>query len=366
MKRVKKITFLLIVLLAVVGILFKGKITAFAETYAFDKLELNKIYKKGDIIEIMGEFNGSGFDAIYIEEPILIVYENKNKEVLSSYIPVFQSGMILPSITVGATCKDNAENLENFLKQLNLTEEEIAQEKMQVSMLCGAYLELYNGEQKAQSKIEQWQIVESKYEYTYEYCENTEEFKNSTICTAIKEGGSSVVELALMPVITFREYTEPTFTLNCNPTTLKHNEKTTCELIVNTQTEITEIKTDINTGDLIIKELKPEEGWTIEKEENSYIIKTEKPLIGEEKVLSAILEAPSTSKETINITLENMSYITNNNEQQATTPTTNIKVEAEEVENPETNDIRVVLLISAIAIAAFIGIQLYDKKKALN
>ena len=143
---------------------------------------------------------------------------------------------------------------------------EIAQEKMQVSMLCGAYLELYNGEQKAQSKIEQWQIVESKYEYTYEYCENTEEFKNSTICTAIKEGGSSVVELALMPVITFREYTEPTFTLNCNPTTLKHNEKTTCELIVNTQTEITEIKTDINTGDLIIKELKPEEGWTIEKE----------------------------------------------------------------------------------------------------
>lgn len=362
MKRVKKITFLLIVLLAVIGVLFKGKITAFAETYTPDKMEPYKVYEKGDIIEFMNEFNGSGFDNVYYDEPFFIIYENKNKEILSAHAPIFGSASILPSIEIGATCKGNANQFKNFLKQLNLTEEEIEEEIQYIYRNCDYGSEVYNGGEKEQLKIEKWQLIEPQYENFYEYCLNAEELKTTAACLDMIEYGYDDD----IPIIVFREYTEPTFTLNCNPTTLKHNEKTTCELIVNTQTEITEIKTDINTGDLIIKELKPEEGWTIEKEENSYIIKTEKPLIGEEKVLSAILEAPSTSKETINITLENMSYITNNNEQPATTPTTNIKVEAEEVENPETNDIRVVLLISAIAIAAFIGIQLYDKKKALN
>lgn len=362
MKKIKKTTFLLIILLALVGILFRGKITAFAETYALDKLEPYKVYEKGDIIEIMSEFNGSGFETVYYDEPFLIIYENKNEEVLSAHIPLFGSASLLPNIEVGATCKGNAEQFKNFLKQLNFTEEEIQEEIQYIYRNCDYNTEIYNGGEKEQNKIEKWQLIEPRYENVYEYCLNSEELKTTAACLDVIEYdyGEEI------PILVFREYTEPTFTLNCNPTTLKHNEKTTCELIVNTQTEITEIKTDINTGDLIIKELKPEEGWTIEKEENSYIIKTEKPLIGEEKVLSAILEAPSTSKEIINITLENMSYITNNNEQQATTPTTNIKVEAEEVENPETNDIRVVLLISAIAIAAFIGIQLYDKKKALN
>ena len=52
MKKIKKISFILIVLISIIGITYKGIITAYAEKYAMNTVELNKVYNKGDVLTI--------------------------------------------------------------------------------------------------------------------------------------------------------------------------------------------------------------------------------------------------------------------------------------------------------------------------
>lgn len=380
MKKLKYLSLFIILILAIAGIIFKDQIIAFAEDIEIEKIELNKVYNRGDNIVIYNyDEIGSGFDYDEVmEKTPFIAYEDKDGTLISFYTPLgLGSGfMTLPQVSIGYNCKENAdvifkkmmeENSENFEDMTEEEKEQLEQEIVLMKTYMCMVGEMYVGNNILLGQVDKWQVVESKYETIQEYCENVEQVKTSLGCTELItfDYGSGYYPFLDNPVITLREYVEPEFSLECNPTKVAYGKNTNCTLSVTTTDIITEIKTTLKSEHLDPQEVTPSEGWTSEKDKDGYyILKNEDGFTGTGKVLGvSMLATANVDKETA-VTLEDISYVNSFN----TTNTSDVssKVTVEGIENPDTADLSIIIMVFILATATTLIITFYKRRKALS
>lgn len=387
MKKIKKISFILIVLISIIGITYKGIITAYAEKYAMNTIELNKVYNKGDILTIynLEDIYMSSYYPEEVEELYIINYQDKNGNDMHIYVAgIAGSGMIaFPSITIGASIEDNLRNtyLEayNIMKdEIEITEEEFKIEMEENIPYIAEYSLLYDNPNNDIQQIEKWQVVESTHKTFFELCKNNSNATSNSECEYILEyyeestSGSGayisdyIQKIMDTPVITFKEYEEPEFVFECNPPTIKYQEKTNCNLKINTTDKIVEIKTSLNSSELELKDLNVKEGWTItEDEDGYYVLKNEAGFSGEDTILVTTLTAKENENKQTEVALENFTYTTESGQTKTIDLPTNVQVESVE-DNPDTSDARLIIIILLLTISGYFIVKTYKQKKVLS
>ena len=128
MKKIKKITLILIIIITIIGITYRGKITAYAEKYDFNKIEINKVYNKGDILTIYDLeeiYSGSSYPAELSQMHVINYQDKAGNDLYIYFSGTFGSGVIsLSSLTVGADLatglKNNILELYNIMKKYKI------------------------------------------------------------------------------------------------------------------------------------------------------------------------------------------------------------------------------------------------------
>ena len=168
------------------------------------------------------------------------------------------------------------------------------------------------------------------------------------------------------PVITFKEYEEPEFVFECNPTTIKYQEKTNCNLKINTTDKIVEIKTNLNSSELELNDINVKDGWTITEDENGYyVLKNEEGFSGEDTILLTTLTAKENKNTAHEVSLNNFTYTTATGQTKTIDLPTNVQVESVE-DNPDTSDARLIIIILLLTISGYFIVKTYQQKKVLS
>lgn len=392
MKKIKKITLILIILITIIGITYRGKITAYAEKYDFNKIEINKVYNKGDILTIYDLeeiYSGSSYPAELSQMHVINYQDKAGNDLYIYFSGTFGSGVIsLSSLTVGADLatglKNNILELYNIMKkqaedageEFNKTEAEFLAEYDNSLTGLQSEMLIYNDSSKDLQKIKKWQVVESPDKTLLEFCKNNDKAKDNTTCGYILEDYETITnsdgnydmgyyeELFNSSVITLREYEDPEFTFECNPATIKYQEETKCNLKINTNDKIVEIKTNLNNSYLELKNINVKDGWTITKDDKGYyILKNEEGFSGEDVVLTTTLIAEENKNIQTNIVLKDLTYITATNQTKTISIPVDIRVESTE-ENPNTSDIRLIIVLIFLTSSSFFLIKTFHKKKS--
>ena len=171
-------------------------------------------------------------------------------------------------------------------------------------------------------------------------------------------------ELFNSSVITLREYEDPEFNFECEPTIIKYQEETKCNLKINTNDKIVEIKTNLNNSYLELKNINVKDGWTITKDDKGYyILKNEEGFSGEDVVLTTTLISEENKNIQTNIVLKDLTYITATNQTKTISIPVDIRVESTE-ENPNTSDIRLIIVLIFLTSSSFFLIKTFHKKKS--
>lgn len=387
MKKIKKISFILIVLISIIGITYKGIITAYAEKYAMNTVELNKVYNKGDVLTIynLEDLYNSSYYLDAFKQLYIIKYQDQNGNDLYTHISgIVGSGvMAAPSVTIGSTVEDNLRNayleMYNLNKdQYDITEEEFKAEMEENIPYIAPYTLLYNNTSKDFQQIEKWQVVESTHKTFFELCKNDNKVSEHRECESILEyyedtisgSGTYISEYyeryMESPVITFKEYEEPEFVFECNPTTIKYQEKTNCNLKINTTDKIVEIKTNLNSSELELNDINVKDGWTITEDENGYyVLKNEEGFSGEDTILLTTLTAKENKNTAHEVSLNNFTYTTATGQTKTIDLPTNVQVESVE-DNPDTSDARLIIIILLLTISGYFIVKTYQQKKVLS
>ena len=387
MKKIKKISFILIVLISIIGITYKGIITAYAEKYAMNTVELNKVYNKGDVLTIynLEDVYMSSYYPEEAEELYIINYQDKNGNDMYIYVAgMAGSGMFaFPSITIGASFEDNLRN--TYLEAYNIMKDEIdaTEEEFKTGMeenipSIAEYSLLYDNTNNDIQQIEKWQVVESTHKTFFELCKNNSNATSNGECEYILEyyeentsgSGAYISEyfqkIMDTPVITFKEYEEPEFVFECNPTTIKYQEKTNCNLKINTTDKIVEIKTNLNSSELELNDINVKDGWTITEDENGYyVLKNEEGFSGEDTILLTTLTAKENKNTAHEVSLNNFTYTTATGQTKTIDLPTNVQVESVE-DNPDTSDARLIIIILLLTISGYFIVKTYQQKKVLS
>lgn len=387
MKKIKKISFILIVLISIIGITYKGIITAYAEKYAMNTVELNKVYNKGDVLTIynLEDVYMSSYYPEEAEELYIINYQDKNGNDMYIYVAgMAGSGMFaFPSITIGASFEDNLRNtyLEayNIMKdEIEITEEEFKTGMEENILSIAEYSLLYDNPNNDIQQIEKWQVVESTHKTFFELCKNNSNATSNGECEYILEyyeestsGSGAYIsdffqKIMDTPVITFKEYEEPEFVFECSPTTIKYQEKTNCNLKINTTDKIVEIKTNLNSSELELNDINVKDGWTITEDENGYyVLKNEEGFSGEDTILLTTLTAKENKNTAHEVSLNNFTYTTATGQTKTIDLPTNVQVESVE-DNPDTSDARLIIIILLLTISGYFIVKIYQQKKVLS
>ena len=387
MKKIKKISFILIVLISIIGITYKGIITAYAEKYAMNTVELNKVYNKGDVLTIynLEDVYMSSYYPEEAEELYIINYQDKNGNDMYIYVAgMAGSGMFaFPSITIGASFEDNLRNtyLEayNIMKdEIEITEEEFKTGMEENILSIAEYSLLYDNPNNDIQQIEKWQVVESTHKTFFELCKNNSNATSNGECEYILEyyeestsGSGAYIsdffqKIMDTPVITFKEYEEPEFVFECSPTTIKYQEKTNCNLKINTTDKIVEIKTNLNSSELELNDINVKDGWTITEDENGYyVLKNEEGFSGEDTILLTTLTAKENKNTAHEVSLNNFTYTTATGQTKTIDLPTNVQVESVE-DNPDTSDARLIIIILLLTISGYFIVKTYKQKKVLS
>lgn len=387
MKKIKKISFILIVLISIIGITYKGIITAYAEKYAMNTVELNKVYNKGDVLTMynLEDIYMSSYYPKEIEQLHIIKYQDKNGNDLYIHVSgMAGSGLFsLPSLIIGSNVEDNLRNtyLEayNIMKdEIDATEEEFKAEMETAIPEMVPYTLIYNNTNKDFQQIEKWQVVESTHKTFFELCKNDNKASEYFECQNVMEyyeettSGSGTYtssyyeNLMESPVITFKEYEEPEFVFECNPTTIKYQEKTNCNLKINTTDKIVEIKTNLNSSELELNDINVKDGWTITEDENGYyVLKNEEGFSGEDTILLTTLTAKENKNTAHEVSLNNFTYTTATGQTKTIDLPTNVQVESVE-DNPDTSDARLIIIILLLTISGYFIVKTYQQKKVLS
>ena len=392
MKKIKKITLILIILITIIGITYRGKITAYAEKYDFNKIEINKVYNKGDILTIYDLeeiYSGSSYPAELSQMHVINYQDKAGNDLYIYFSGTFGSGVIsLSSLTVGADLatglKNNILELYNIMKkqaedageEFNKTEAEFLAEYDNSLTGLQSEMLIYNDSSKDLQKIKKWQVVESPDKTLLEFCKNNDKAKDNTTCGYILEDYETITNsdgnydmgyyenLFNSSVITLREYEDPEFTFECEPTIIKYQEETKCNLKINTNDKIVEIKTNLNNSYLELKNINVKDGWTITKDDKGYyILKNEEGFSGEDVVLTTTLISEENKNIQTNIVLKDLTYITATNQTKTISIPVDIRVESTE-ENPNTSDIRLIIVLIFLTSSSFFLIKTFHKKKS--
>lgn len=380
MKKIKYLSLILILVLAITSIFFKDQLIAFAEKYDIETAEPGKIYNHGDDLVIYEEsdFGSSYYYDVMLEKLTYIAYEDANGNLMYFYSPLAAGSGIFSSeeTKVGYDCKSNLIHYEEeFLKDneyyQSLTEEEKKEYYDDVlgffTNIC-YYGEMYSGNSIHLNEVEKWIVVESKYKTIGEYCENSSAIRYSKMCDEFipNSGGSSGPDLTDNKVITLREYQVPEFEFTCEPATIKYKEKTECELKVNTAEKIVEIITSLNNEELHLEDVVVKEGWKlIESEDGNYVLENEEGFSGNGVVLTATLTANKNENKQVEIRLDDLTYKTKFGATNTTDLPSNVTVESVE-ENPETADVMIVIIIALFTASGYFIIKSYKQKKVLS
>lgn len=387
MKKIKKISFILIVLISIIGITYKGIITAYAEKYEINTVELNKVYNKGDVLTVysLEELYNSSYYSDVFDQLYIINYQDKNGNDLYTHISgIIGSGiMAAPSITIGSNVEDNLRNI--YLEMYNLTKDQydITEEEFKAEMEenipnMAPYTLIYNDTSKDFQQIQKWQVVESQHETFFDLCKNDNKASEYFECQNVMEYYEEITSgsgrytssyyenLMESPVITFKEYEEPEFVFECNPTTIKYQEKTNCNLKINTTDKIVEIKTNLNSSELELNDINVKDGWTITEDENGYyVLKNEDGFSGEDTILLTTLTAKENKNTAHEVSLNNFTYTTATGQTKTIDLPTNVQVESVE-DNPDTSDARLILIIMLLTVSGYFIIRTYQQKKVLS
>lgn len=352
MKTIKRITFILIVLIASVGIIFKDKITAYAEEFKIEDILVNKVYKKGDNIIIFDGKNGS---------LSLILYEDKDGSLIHFYLPITIGSGVYPlsEIVVGYNCQENM--IEYRGQEYNNEEEK--QELLNSHKSTCDFSGFTSEENDILETIERWQVVENDIEKINEYIlEATDKNPNFEVYIPLEE------LIKENKVITFREYVEPEFTLECNQDKVKYGEILSCNLNLTTTDVITEIKTTLNIEHFELQDIKPSDGWEIEQDSDGYyILKNEKGFKGNDAIFELKLLATDNIDVLSEINLNDMKYTNSFGEEEQTKAESPIEIESiEEKENPNTTDAAIIVTIILFIITGIFTVKIHHKKKVLS
>lgn len=403
--KIKKITLLILMVLTVTSVLYEAGTTVFAEKrFKKENFSLNNVYNKDEVVNLYDiselkfteNTDGSGSyyynDVSYPDEMVstkVIVYQDKEGNNLYTYIPLLSAGYyyekyyMLPDVTIGATIEE--EYTDEFIKDLydvlkdNLYRSESSYTSVITSQRANIqklYV-LYNDSTRNIKDISKWQVVESQNPTLYELCKNDSKVNQATECNNIiskvnsSNSGSGSYYLTdsyrnyiNSEVITLKEYEEPTFNFDCSPSTIEYQEKTICNLKLNTTDKIVEIKTNLNSNDLKLEDIKSNEKWNLKQDDSGYYILTnEEGLSGEDTPLTITLLAEKNEDKNVDVILENLTYKTSTG--YTNTINLNSKIKTQSIQkSPETSDIKIILFaIILILSGTFIIIDL--KKKVL-
>lgn len=335
MRKIKYLTLLLMINLALLLALNYNVIIAFAESLYPEDLKIGMKYEKGE--EVIFTPQPPSYvrkDAIYI------AYIDENQELLSMFYNGDQYGDSI-NIKIGTPYSDNYYN--------NLEEQN----------------ELYGLRNDELTEIDSWILYEKSS--IKEYCEKySDEISNSKRCADLEENNE------YKSVYVFREYKEPAFSFTCDPSTLKYGEVTTCTLSGQSDDIITKIKVNfVNSEYLDVTKMEEVDGWTYEynKESDELSFVSEAGVKGAFKVMGIKLTSNINQHKNTAVEIKNIVYETIDGEEKTIDLKSDLELvatgqETTATENPNTRDLNILLLLSFVILSTIIIVSL--RKKVQN
>lgn len=369
-KNIKKISFMLFVVIALLIGINYNKLISYAERKQFLDIEKYDLYTSQDSIYIGESLVGSGTGIYgdssgvsYVNGTILahvdkdgnLLSAYSNKGVYSSYY--FFTGELL----IGQTCEKTFEN--------------VGFEQEARGMFCYKYSGgLYDGGEDKLADIDEWEVISVNEMDAIDFCEMYEEkVSNSTICQRYSDYSGVTSSFNITNVIILKEYIPAEFTFSCDPHEIKYGEKTTCTFSVNTTSPIIKVKTKINSESLEIKDLTPSDNWEYKIDEDGYyIFETNTGISGEFTLTEIVLTPKKDELVETSVNLLDIEYTRASGESKYTVLKDDIKVtsdkkveeetkeEPKEEANPDTTDLNILLL--SIASILLISIIIIIKK----
>lgn len=347
MKKIKNISLVLVLLIAVFIMVNYTKIISFALSIDYPDLKVNTLYEKNDEIVLFshnGFGSGSGYaDGIY--NAVIMYYNEANELEYAYYFDHYYADK--PVIYVGLTYQE--------IEDLNVNTD---------SSISG--IDIYTDGKENLVNVDSWLLTNVDTKKFEDVCRSENKIQEFEACRNILNGnGSDYYKEA--SVLIFKEYKVPQFSLECNPRELSYLDETYCEFKVNTKVPIKEIKTNLKSEHLELFETKKTDGWSFTLDEDDvYTITPDETFTGEGTVLGFTMKAIQDITVNTTINLTNINYTDEYGNNVAVDVWSDIKInKKEEIKNPVTssNSTYMVALIIIAMISLDIAVKAFRKIK---